>query len=110
MKKTKKTIKRGKSAKKSKNEAVLHIVKRRGHAEVYDERKVYGSCYFACRSSHLSEQEAEKICSNVTKSVTKWVMKKKMVTSDEIFRNLAYELKKHNEDAAFMYETHRDIS
>jgi transcriptional regulator NrdR family protein len=109
-KKTNKKRKMGKIAKKAKKETELHIVKRRGHKEIYDEKKVYGSCYFACRSSHMGEQEAEKICSSVTKSINKWVMKRKMVTSDEIFRNLVFALKKHNEDAAFMYETHRDIS
>jgi len=38
------------------------------------------------------------------------VAKKKIVSSDDIFRAIITELKKHNEDAAFLYETHRDIS
>ena len=104
MKKGKKIIK------KTKDKTVLQIVKRKGHTELYDERKVYGSCYFACRSSHLSEKEAEEICSKVCKAVSKWVKPKKIVSSNEIFKILIQELKKHNEDAAFLYETHRDIS
>jgi len=88
----------------------ISIVKRRGHTEPYDERKVYGSCYFACRNSHLSEKEAEIICNKVCASVTKWINKKKVVSSEEIFKILIEELKKYNEDAAFLYETHRDIS
>ena len=102
--------KRKKIMSKSREKTVLHIVKRRGHTEVYDERKVYGSCYFACRSAHLSEKESEEISKKVCISVTKWIKAKKVVSSSEIFKFLVQELKKHDEDAAFLYETHRDIS
>lgn len=88
----------------------LQIVKRKGHSEVYDERKVYGSCFFACRNAHLSEIEAEAICSAVSSQVTRWIKQKKVVSSNEIFRMIIEELGKHHQDAAFLYETHRDIS
>ena len=100
----------GKIIKKTRDKTVLQIVKRKGHTEIYDERKVYGSCYFACRSAHLSEQEAEQICTKVAAAATKWVKAKKVISANEIFRFLTEELKKHNEDASFLYETHRDIS
>ena len=87
-----------------------NVVKRKGHTELYDERKVYGSCYFACRNAHLSEKEAEEICNKVCATITKLVNKQKIVSSSDIFRILIEELKKHNEDATFLYETHRDIS
>lgn len=96
--------------KKSKDRTELKIVKRKGHTELYDERKVYGSCFFACRNAHLSMQEAKKICKKVSAAVTKQVKAKKIVSSNDIFKILVQELKKHNEDAAFLYETHRDIS
>lgn len=102
--------KRKKIIKKTKDKTTLQIVKRKGHAEIYDERKVYGSCYFACRSAHLSGQEAEQICSKVAIAVTKWVKSSKTISSNDIFRAIIKELKKRNEDAAFLYETHRDIS
>ena len=104
-KKTKKRI-----IKRTKDKTVLQIVKRRGHTEIYDERKVYGSCFFACRNAHLSEKEAEEICKKVSAAITKWIKTKKSVSSNDIFKILIQELKKHNEDAAFLYETHRDIS
>lgn len=103
-------MKKRKIIKKSKDKTMLQIVKRKGHTELYDERKVYGSCFFACRNSHLSEQESEEICSKVAGQVTKWIKKKKLVSSEDIFRALINELNKHNKDAAFLYETHRDIS
>jgi len=88
----------------------IKIVKRRGHIEIYDERKVYGSCYFACRNAHLSETESEWISNKVSVAVTRIVNKRKVISSDDIFRLLIDEIKKYNEDAAFLYETHRDIS
>lgn len=86
------------------------IVKRRGHTEEFDERKVYASCYAACLNTQILHEEAEKICEKVAKEVKAWARKKKAVSSDEIFRKTISAIKKHHEDVAFMYETHRDIS
>ena len=85
------------------------IVKRRGHTEEFDERKVYASCYAACLSSHVPHMEAEKICEKVSKEIKTWARKKKQADSLEIFKKVISAMKKHNKDAAFMYETHRDI-
>ena len=73
-------MKKKKIIKKTKDRKILKIVKRKGHTELYDERKVYGSCFFACRNAHLSEQEAEEICNKVCASVAKWIGKKKIVS------------------------------
>ena len=62
-----------KTTKKSPRKINLQIVKRKGHSEFYDERKVYGSSFFACRNAHLNEIEAEIICEKVTGEVTKWI-------------------------------------
>ena len=106
--KKKRFTKKTKSA--SKKRPKHHIVKRQGHKEPYDERKVYGSCYAACVGTHLTKAEAEKICTIVTREVTKWVKKQKEITSDDIFKKTAETIKLMNEDVAFMYATHRDIS
>ena len=87
-----------------------HLVKRRGHVHVFDERKVYASCYAACLSSHVEHSEAEKICGKVCKDIKKWIKPKKQVTSSHIFKEVGKLMKKYNKDAAFMYLTHRDIS
>jgi len=86
------------------------IVKRKGHAEEFDDRKVYASCYAACLSSHIEHTEAEKICEKVSKEIKTWARKRKTADSSEIFKKVIAAMKKHNKDAAFMYETHRDIS
>lgn len=86
------------------------IVKRAGHTEEFDEKKAYGSVYWAARSSHLSEKDAEAIAEKVAKALKKWTVRKKEMDSNEIFSFICNELKKHNSDVAFMYETHRDIA
>lgn len=88
----------------------MHIVKRQGHREKFDARKIYGSVYFACRSTHMGKKDCEKVAAAVAKDMNKWVKSKKVVTSDHIFREVTRRLKKLHADAAFMYETHRDVS
>lgn len=88
----------------------MHVIKRKGHKEKYDEKKVYASVYSACIICDLSEKKSEKVADEVTKEITKLVNKNKIKNSKEIFEAAAGMLKKHNEDVAFMYETHRDIS
>ena len=80
------------------------IVKRRGHTEEFDERKVYASCYAACLSSHVEHMEAEKISEKVTKEIKTWARKKKRVDSSEIFKKVIVVFKKHNEDAGIVKE------
>lgn len=86
-----------------------HIVKRSGLEEHFDERKVYASCFAACMSSGLRKKYSEKICEEVTRDLKKWMKSKNEVTSSQIFREVIKFLKKRDRDAAFMYETHRDI-
>lgn len=88
----------------------IHIVKRRGHKEPYDDKKVYASVYAACLNVHLHKEKAEKIAEKVLSEINSWLTGKNEVGSDAIFNKIIELLKNHNSDAAFMYETHRDIS
>ncbi len=89
---------------------MTHIIKRRGHKEEFDERKLYASIYAACLSSHVKHEEAESIANLVCREIKKWLTNKEEVTSDEIFKQAGAELKHLNKEASFMYLTHRDIS
>ena len=90
---------------------IIHIVKRKGHKEKFDERKIYGSCYEAAFSCcNFNERQTEKICETVTSNVKKQIKSKKTVTSDQIFKLVIKELKKHSKEATFMYQSHRDIN
>ena len=88
----------------------MYVIKRKGHKEKFDERKVYGSVYAACQICEMNEKNCEKVAASVTKEIKSLVKKNKIVNSEEIFKNAAKILKKHDKDAAYMYETHRDIS
>ena len=87
-----------------------HVVKRKGHKEHFDGKKVYGSIYWACRSTGMHEEKCESISATLLEEVKKWFDEKKGITSDDIFRFVSEELKKHNWQAAYMYSTLRDIS
>ncbi len=64
---------------------MTHIVKRRGHKEIFDERKVYASVFAACLSAHIDKEKAEVTANLVTKEIKKWIEDKEDVTSDAIF-------------------------
>ncbi len=85
------------------------IVKRERHVEDFDERKVYASCYAACLSAHIRHLEAELICDKVAKEVKIMVMKRKIIKSKELSMIVVKAIAKHDKNAAFMYETHKDI-
>ena len=87
-----------------------HIVKRLGKLEKFDERKVYASCYAACLSSHIKHMKAEEICTKVAKQVKNWIKTKKVVTSDQVFKEITKVMRKYDKNAAFMFKTHRDIN
>jgi transcriptional regulator NrdR family protein len=89
----------------------IHIVKRRGHREAFDERKLYGSVYGACMTTGMREKECEKAAKKVCVEVTKKLKAKKgVVDSTDIFHAAAAALRRISDDAAFMYATHRDVS
>ena len=90
---------------------MTHIVKRKGHKERFDERKVYASCYEATLSCcNYDKKKTEKICEQISRSVKKWMANKTAITSEQIFKFVIKKLRKHSKEAAFMYESHRDIS
>lgn len=89
---------------------MIHVVKRRGHKQEYDERKVYASVYAACMNVHRSHEKAEEDAKKVVEKISEWIKERQEVTSNEIFIKTADVLREVDEDAAFMYSTHRDIS
>lgn len=86
------------------------IVKRKGHKENFDLRKVYASVYAACLNVHMHEGEAELIADKVSSEVESNLNGDEEVSSAHILKLVTDALRKYNNDAAFMYETHRDIS
>ncbi len=87
-----------------------HIVKRKGHKERYDERKVYASVFAACMTLRMSDEESELISNMVAHEVTEGFKDAHEVSAHSIHKHVTESLKKYNKDVAYMYDTHRDIS
>ncbi len=84
-----------------------HIVKRAGHAETYDERKLYASIYSICLSVMVPVGTAEIVAKEVTADVNSWIKDKQEVTSNDIRAQATKSLKSYSLDAAYMYLHHR---
>ncbi len=82
------------------------VVKRRGHVEGFDEKKVYGSIYAACASAHLEEKSCEKLAEKITKQVKAFATKKRELQAKEIHLYVEKELKKVDKELAFYYDQH----
>ena len=95
-----------KKGKKERQSCRQCVVKRKGHTEEFDEKKVYGSVYAACASAHYDEMQCEKIAGEMTKRVKKLLKNKKEIQSIEIRKKIEKELKKKDEELAFFYEQH----
>lgn len=84
-----------------------HIVKRKGHIEKYDEKKVYASVYAAALNCSINVKKSENIAKSVLKKVNKFINKESVVNAhdlrDEILKNIK------EEDVALMYKHHLDI-
>lgn len=89
---------------------MIQVVKRKGHKEEFEERKLYASVYAACSIANMNEKGCEAVASHVSRKVKGELKNKKIVSSSTIAGLVKKHLKKKNKDAAFIYETHRDIS
>ncbi len=86
-----------------------HIVKRKGHAEAFDDKKLYDSVYFSCIAVHEPVGIAQLVSERVVQDVSGWLVKKSEVTSNDIRRHTAHYLYDYSPDAAFIYLHHRII-
>ena len=43
-----------------------YIIKRKGHKERFDERKVFASVYAACMSGHMDRKKCEEVFGRLT--------------------------------------------
>lgn len=86
-----------------------HIVKRKGHTEPYDEKKVYASVFAACQSVREPAGSAELVAEKVMKDVNAWIAKKHEVTANDIRRQASKHLNVYNQDAGHMLLHHRVV-
>ena len=86
-----------------------HIVKRKGHSEAYDVRKLYASVYSMCLAVHCSEEDAEGTAEKVVRHVDQWLEKKHEVTAHDIHSVALDRSMSLNPDAGFLYSNHRGM-
>lgn len=86
-----------------------YIVKRKGHPQAYDEKKVYGSVYSAILNCDYSEVVAEKGAEKIMKIVNSWIKKNPITNSVEIADKIEDELNKIDPDFAVVYKYHLDL-
>jgi len=82
------------------------VVKRKGHKERFDERKIYASIYAACASAWYSEIHCENISGKVTKRIKNSLKNKNEIRASLIKRKIISELKKIDKRLVFYYEEH----
>jgi len=84
------------------------IIKRKGHEEVYDEKKVYASVYAAALNCEYGEEKSERIAKKIMGKISALVKKGKCTSSEDI-RNKVIELL-DDKDVSLMYKRHLDLS
>lgn len=90
--------------------STIHLVKRAGHREAFDSRKVYASVYAACLTVRATHEDAELHAEKVTEAVKEWLEEKDEVTTSQISRVVTKALRQYDPDASYIYGTHRDVS
>lgn len=87
----------------------VYIAKRRRDSEPFDPVKLHQSIAAACLAVRAFEGEAHMTAERVCKAVLDWLMTKEEVTSADIRRVAARQLKAYHPEAAYIYEHHRLI-
>lgn len=88
-----------------------YIVKSGGlhQSELFDPLKLHGSLMAACLSVRSLEGEAHMIAQRIVEKVIDWLENKTEVTSDDVRRVAAGNLQTYQPEAAYIYETYKDI-
>lgn len=89
---------------------IVLVEKKDGRCEKFDEEKSYRVFCRVFLNAHLSEKEATKLADRAIKDLKKFLKNKRKIKSRGLFRQKIKILSRYNKEAAFLYETHRDIN
>lgn len=86
-----------------------HVVKNshHRHPEPFDVDKLHRSIVAACLSSGSPTGHADSIARRVVNEVLQWLESRPEVTSNDVRRVAAHQLRAYHPDASFLYEHHR---
>lgn len=79
--------------------ALAKLSKKKVHEEIKREARVLG----------MHSGEAEIIADKVTEKIIAWSKKRSIITEEDLNQRLAKELKKFNEDLAYLFESRGKI-
>lgn len=83
------------------------IVKRAGHVEQFDEKKLYASIFAAALAVREPVGTAEVLADRVVTDVTSWIGRKHEVTSNDLRRKASEFLHAYNIEASHIYHKQR---
>ncbi len=86
------------------------VVKRKGHKEPFEPRKIYASVYAACTSLRMTDEEAELIAQKVVSNVKDTLKDTHEIDAHTIHKKVVDSLRIYHPEAAYLYDNHRDIS
>ena len=88
---------------------ITHVVKNthNRHPEPFEPQKLHKSIVAACLSSGAPSGHAESMARRVVDNVEQWLASRPEVTSNDIRRVAAQNLRTFHPDASFLYEHHR---
>lgn len=89
---------------------VVLVEKKDGRCEKFDDEKSYKVFCRVFLNAHLSARESENLADKSIKDLKNFLKSKRKIKSSDLFRQKIKILKKYNKEAAFLYETHRDIN
>lgn len=78
-------------------------------SELFDPLKLHGSLMAACLAVRSLEGEAHMTAQRIVEKVIDWLDNKTEVTSDDVRRVAASNLQTYQPEAAYIYETYKDI-
>jgi transcriptional regulator NrdR family protein len=88
----------------------MFVKKRDGSYEKFSEKKAFDIFCRSLLNTHMSKKEASKIAKKTLKDLKKELKGRNQITSNILFNKNVKILKKYNEEASFLYKTHRDVS
>lgn len=78
-------------------------------SEQFDPLRLHQSIVAACRSVRTLEGDAHLTAQQVCENILDWLVSKTEVTSQDIRRVASRYLKTYHPDAAYMYDTDREM-
>lgn len=76
---------------------------------VFDRNELYEMLLRDAKAVGIPKGAAEVIAKSVVGKVTNWVETKPVITQDDLYRKIAKEAEKYNQDLAYVYQNRGKI-